>query len=206
MDLENWNLKWRINRPADTKQSPTNLALFFEGVNCLVVFPTHFNLNNSLLKLLQISLLFKWNPALSCYCCRSSLLRNSIAIFELWFSSVIFQKNCQEKIRWSCDSLRRQEIFSLSLSNSSFSWWKWINVNTKQIQETKLHVIPRFLAGSFGSICGPHLGSAFSSGASIFSRKQAGSKRHFRSERETSGKEAGSGSSGPVWGSFSVWG
>ena len=30
----------------------------FCGVNCLVVFPTHFNLNNSLLKLLQISLLF----------------------------------------------------------------------------------------------------------------------------------------------------
>ena len=37
----------------DIKQSPTNLVLssFFGGgrVNCLVVFPTHFNLNNSLL-------------------------------------------------------------------------------------------------------------------------------------------------------------
>ena len=31
--------------------------LFLEGrgvVNCLIVFPTHYNLNNSLLKLLQI--------------------------------------------------------------------------------------------------------------------------------------------------------
>ena len=44
-----------------TKQSPTNLGLSFifgGGVNCLVVFPTHFNPNNSLLILLQISLLF----------------------------------------------------------------------------------------------------------------------------------------------------
>ena len=33
----------------DTKQSPTNLGLSFGGINCLVVFPTHFNPNNSLL-------------------------------------------------------------------------------------------------------------------------------------------------------------
>ena len=26
----------------DTKQSPTYLGLSFGGVNCLVVFPTHF--------------------------------------------------------------------------------------------------------------------------------------------------------------------
>ena len=32
----------------DTKQSPTKLLLFFEGIKCLVVFPTHFNLNNSI--------------------------------------------------------------------------------------------------------------------------------------------------------------
>ena len=42
-------------------------ALFFleggGGVNCLVVFPTHFNLNNSLSKLLQISL-FQVKPPL----------------------------------------------------------------------------------------------------------------------------------------------
>ena len=37
--------------------------------------------------------------ALSHYCCRLSLLRNGIAVYELWFFSVIFQKNCQEKIR-----------------------------------------------------------------------------------------------------------
>ena len=55
----------------DTKQSPTNLglSLFLGGgggkVNCLEVFSTHFNLNNSLLKLLQISLIFRWNRALS---------------------------------------------------------------------------------------------------------------------------------------------
>ena len=69
---------------------------------------------------------------LSCYCCGSSLLRNSIALYELWwFFPVIFQKNCQEKIRRICHSLRRQKIFSLCLSNSSFSWWKWINMKIK---------------------------------------------------------------------------
>ena len=36
-----------------TKQSPSNLVFLGEGgVNCLVVFPTHFNPNNSLLILL----------------------------------------------------------------------------------------------------------------------------------------------------------
>ena len=48
----------------DTKQSPTNLGLSFGVVNCLVVFPTHFNPNNSLLILLQISLLFMCTIAL----------------------------------------------------------------------------------------------------------------------------------------------
>ena len=38
------------------------------GVNCLVVFPTHFNPNNSLLILLQISLLFMCSPALMGTC------------------------------------------------------------------------------------------------------------------------------------------
>ena len=33
----------------DTKQSASNLGLPFVGVNCLVVFPTHFNPNNFLL-------------------------------------------------------------------------------------------------------------------------------------------------------------
>ena len=48
----------------DTKQSPTNLGLSFAMVNDLVVFPTHFNPNNSLLILLQISLLFMCTIAL----------------------------------------------------------------------------------------------------------------------------------------------
>ena len=51
----------------DTKQSPTNLGLSFGGVNCLVVFTTHFNPDNSLLILLQNSLLFRCNPALINY-------------------------------------------------------------------------------------------------------------------------------------------
>ena len=59
----------------DTKQFPANLAsgnLFFffflgggGGVNCLVVFPTHFNPDNSLLIFLQISLLFMCINALN---------------------------------------------------------------------------------------------------------------------------------------------
>ena len=50
-----------------TKQSPTNQGLFFGGINCLVVFPTHFNPNNSFLHmiLLQIRLLFMFTAALS---------------------------------------------------------------------------------------------------------------------------------------------
>ena len=58
----------------DTKQSPTNLEFYYYfffgggvgggGVNYLIVFPTHFNPNNSLLKLLQISLLFMFTFAL----------------------------------------------------------------------------------------------------------------------------------------------
>ena len=51
----------------DTKQSPTNLGLSFGGINCLVVFPTHFNLNNNFLKLVQISLLFGCTRALKMY-------------------------------------------------------------------------------------------------------------------------------------------
>ena len=35
------------------------------GFNCLVVFITHFNPNNSLLILLEISLLFMCSPAIS---------------------------------------------------------------------------------------------------------------------------------------------
>ena len=58
-------------------------------------------------------------------------------------------------------SLRRQNIFSLRLSNLSFSQWKWINIKMKwKIQETKLHTIPRFPAGSFAV----HIGDHFRSG------------------------------------------
>ena len=48
----------------DTKQSPSNLGLSFGVINCLVVFPTHFNPNNFLLIILQILLLFTCTPAL----------------------------------------------------------------------------------------------------------------------------------------------
>ena len=49
----------------DTKQFPTNLELLFGVVNCLVVFRIHFNPNNSFLIILQISLLFRFTPALN---------------------------------------------------------------------------------------------------------------------------------------------
>ena len=35
---------------------PSQPGVFLWGVNCLVVYPTHYNLNDSPLKLLQISL------------------------------------------------------------------------------------------------------------------------------------------------------
>ena len=47
----------------NTKQPPTNLGLSW--VNRVIVFPAHFNPNNSLLILLQISLLFMCTPALT---------------------------------------------------------------------------------------------------------------------------------------------
>ena len=56
----------------DTKQSPTNLRLSFEGreggggTNCLIAFPTHFNANNFLLISLKISLLFMCTPETAC--------------------------------------------------------------------------------------------------------------------------------------------
>ena len=61
MDLKNWNFKWRISRRIPNIPLPTwgpHLAV----INCLVVFPTHFNPKNSLLIILQISLLFMYNP------------------------------------------------------------------------------------------------------------------------------------------------
>ena len=42
----------------------SHLGLSFGVVNCLVMFPTHFNPNNSLLLILQISLLSTCTPAL----------------------------------------------------------------------------------------------------------------------------------------------
>ena len=41
MHLENWNLKWRISRRTTNSPLPTWGSLL--GVNCLVVFPIHFN-------------------------------------------------------------------------------------------------------------------------------------------------------------------
>ena len=64
-------------------------------------------------------------------------------------------------------SLRRQNIFSLRLSNLSFSQWKWINIKMKwKIQETKLHTIQRFPAGSFAV----HIGGHFRSGDHLLSK------------------------------------
>ena len=49
----------------DGYQPPTDLGLSFGVVNCLVVFPTHFNPNNSLLIILQISHPFTCTPRLN---------------------------------------------------------------------------------------------------------------------------------------------
>ena len=53
--------------------------------------------------------------ASSYYCCRSSLLRNRNVVYELWFLPVIFQKHCQEKIRWIChDKVTRERHVSIT--------------------------------------------------------------------------------------------
>ena len=59
-----WIWKIEINRRIPNSPLPT-LGLSFGVVHCLVLFPTHFNPNNSPLILLQISLLFTNTPALS---------------------------------------------------------------------------------------------------------------------------------------------
>ena len=65
MDLENWNLKRRISRWTPNSPLPNWGSLLW--VNCLVVFPTHFNPDNSLLKLLSNFFLHRkcsrvWGP------------------------------------------------------------------------------------------------------------------------------------------------
>ena len=58
--VENWS-----EELVDGHQTvPYQPGAFFWGVNCLVVFPTHVNPNNSFLKLFQISLLFRFTPDL----------------------------------------------------------------------------------------------------------------------------------------------
>ena len=53
----------------NTKTVPYQPGSLFWGVNCLVVFPTHFNPDNFLLiVLLQISLLFRCTPAFNVEC------------------------------------------------------------------------------------------------------------------------------------------
>ena len=113
--------------------------------------------------------------ALSYYCCRSSFLRNSIAVYELWFFPVIFQKNCQERIKWivivyvvnfSFLYVYQKHIMllinikkrSFGLSNLSFTWWKWINSKTTQTQNPG-NQTPCHSSFSNGIICDPHRGS-----------------------------------------------
>ena len=60
-----WKIEIRGDELVDRYQTvPFNLGLSFGAVKCLVVFPTRFNPNNSLLMILQISLLFTCTPAL----------------------------------------------------------------------------------------------------------------------------------------------
>ena len=81
----------------DTNQCPTNLGLSFGGLNCLVVFPTHFNPSTSLLILLQISLLFMCTPALS-MTWLEGCLRNMIAkLMPIRGDSRVKHKRQQQK-------------------------------------------------------------------------------------------------------------
>ena len=68
----------------DTKQSPTNLGYSW-GVNCLVVFPTPFNPNNSLLKLLQTSLLFMFTQCMP----KAMKLWSFAHITGLWYKIIV---------------------------------------------------------------------------------------------------------------------
>ena len=58
MDLENLEI-WSEELIEGHQIVLYKPGALFRGVNCLVVFPAHFNLNNSLLKLLQISALIR---------------------------------------------------------------------------------------------------------------------------------------------------
>ena len=54
---------WKLKLIGGYQTVHTNLGLSFGVVNCVVVFPTYFNPNNSLLIILEISLLFTCTPA-----------------------------------------------------------------------------------------------------------------------------------------------
>ena len=58
----------------DTKAVPYQPGAPYWGINCLVVFPTHYNPDNSLLILLQISLLFICTLALIYQLCKRMLI------------------------------------------------------------------------------------------------------------------------------------
>ena len=108
---------------------------------------------------------------LSYYCGRSSLLWNSIAVYELWLFSSNFSEELSKEnkmnLSWALDlnySLRRQNILSLFylIYRLVVKKNKYKNKikNKKKLQDNKLHAIPRFSAGSFVV----HIGDHFRSG------------------------------------------
>ena len=69
---------------------PYQLGALFWGVNCMVVIPTHFNPNNSLLILLQISLPLIFTPALNHFVSLTTNIHSLVGIFGV--PSIIYVK------------------------------------------------------------------------------------------------------------------
>ena len=113
MDLENWNLKWRISIRIP-KSPPTNLGLSFEVVNCLVVFPAHFNPYISLLIIRQISLQFMCTPALTGELHWAAINQSPNECFSIVFIS-----------------LKKRGLFSILVDKYSPKW-RWLAVDIYQ--------------------------------------------------------------------------
>ena len=112
-----WSPKWTANDPkpqmipvVDRKWSPPENNEWY-GFWVLGSFR-----NRVLIKSMQVVYVLVM-VALSCYCCRSRLLRKGISLYELWFFPVIFQKNCKEKVRWICHEYNLNSILMANQSH-----------------------------------------------------------------------------------------
>ena len=112
---------WWIWKIEIWSESPTHLGLSFEVVNCLVMFPTHINPNNSLLIIVRISLLFT---------CTAALIKIKVHLFTFFAVEVrnpqIQNKQSNEaEQRWRPWTPRYKLLFIELLSVKEWLYPAW---------------------------------------------------------------------------------